>query len=108
MLMHWVISSVSPFATASRLVNVFMSRTNARSELRSEVCCDRIVKTNSVMGSYRGSQGFGGYSTSNASNASIADKGVMEDAVLPSTMSGENPRFLCLRGSFFILVMMDC
>ena len=51
MLMHSSITCTSPSASSSKVSNLSINRANARSEFRSEVCCDRIVNTTSLMAS---------------------------------------------------------
>ena len=51
LLMCWAMTSVSLAATSSKELKASMSCLKARSELVSEVCWERMVNTNSEMGS---------------------------------------------------------
>lgn len=53
-LMHCEIVSMSPSVIFCIVPKCSIKLLNARSEFMSEVCCERIVNTSSVVGSYRG------------------------------------------------------
>ena len=73
--MALLISSGSAVATACHVGKRLFSSVNARSALRSEVCCVRTVKTSSSSGANRGKESIGPYSGSSASRNSAMEIG---------------------------------
>jgi len=66
-LIHFSIWEISASAISFNESKFSINVLKALSELISEVCCDKIVNTNSSAGLYRGSQSNGPYSLSSES-----------------------------------------